>query len=215
MNIFDYIDHIFYINLDKRVDRKIRTEEEIKKIDSNLNHVTRIPGVTIINPKTGKIDGHLGCAIAHIECAKVAKEKNYKRFIVFEDDFYFNKDVEEVQSKIIQFFECAPKDWYMFLLGTYKTFEYVPFKSDFYFVKKSMACTSYIVNETCIDDWIKIGVENISNWLTNKKHTTIDGLWFGYQSNNKVYTANTESYRLVKQIDGFSDIRKDFRKISW
>lgn len=216
-DIFEFIDHIFFINLDHRVDRKQHCEEQLKKIDPDLSHTTRLSGI-IHKDKRGKIDGALGCCMSHIKCAEIAKEKGYKRFMVCEDDFFWNKDVSRILLHLDSFQQkVSNEDWFMFLLGTYERFDYKLHTDDIYKVLHSLSCTAYIVNDTCLYDWISIGEMNIKKWIEKKKgwYVNIDHLWLGYQKSGKIFTCNTEDYRLVKQISGYSDIAQCDREITW
>lgn len=90
-----FIDGIFYINMDQNVDRK----KSIEKVLSNLNLLSisqRIPGVTCNEEMVPKwFRGFknqikhkaLGCTLAHLHCYQLAKRANFKRFLIFEDDF--------------------------------------------------------------------------------------------------------------------------------
>ena len=57
MNKYMFVDHIYYINLDKRTDRKIHIEKQIKtNFDSKLKNTTRIPGVIYNSNNNSKIN---------------------------------------------------------------------------------------------------------------------------------------------------------------
>ena len=74
------IDHIFYINLDKRKDRRVEIEQELNKMELPFERFKAIetPG-----------RGILGCGLSHLSVFKLAKERKYKNVLIFEDDFYF------------------------------------------------------------------------------------------------------------------------------
>lgn len=57
-----YIDHIFYINLEHRKDRKEQIESEIKKLDPNFSITERFNAIKTNKTKNKKIDGALGCS---------------------------------------------------------------------------------------------------------------------------------------------------------
>lgn len=88
------IDAILYINLDNRVDRKESILNEIQKIGFDSSIVHRIPAV--YNDKCG----HLGCGLSHISALDLAIKNNWKRAIVFEDDFHFAVGSEELDGFI-------------------------------------------------------------------------------------------------------------------
>ena len=89
----DYIDGIFYINLDKRADRRYEIEEELNKMELPFERFTAIetPG-----------RGILGCGYSHLSVFKMAKERKYRNVLIFEDDFYF---LISISSKNIEKFD--------------------------------------------------------------------------------------------------------------
>ena len=62
------IDHIFYINLDYREDRKEEIEREIEKMDLQ-EKTERFPGIRVFE------QGILGCTKSHLAVLKLAKER--------------------------------------------------------------------------------------------------------------------------------------------
>lgn len=207
-NFFQFVDHVFYINLDHRVDRRKTVEKELKKIDPKLKNVTRF---SAIDGEKMKISPQKGCAMSHMECVKIAKEKKYKNVLICEDDFYFNQPIDKILQHLKDFFDYINNDYYFFLLGTYQNFSYKKIHKNISKVYHSFSCTSYIINSLIYDDWIKTCKENLL-----KNFVAVDGLWLKYQKENgKTYTCNTDKYRLVKQHDGYSDLAKKHRKITW
>lgn len=83
--ILNFLDKIYYINLDHREDRKKLIIEEIKKIDPNLEKTVRFSAVN--HPR-----GFIGCAESHLQILEECIEKDYKNVLVLEDDFVFRDD---------------------------------------------------------------------------------------------------------------------------
>ena len=67
-----YIDHIFYINLDYRTDRREQIEGELVRMDL-VEKSERFPGIYV------KEQGILGCTISHLSAIQLAKQRGYKR----------------------------------------------------------------------------------------------------------------------------------------
>ena len=61
---------VLYINLEKRKDRKIHIEEELKDFKS----VERIEAVD-----TSDTSGYFGCVLSHIKALETAKERGWFR----------------------------------------------------------------------------------------------------------------------------------------
>ena len=69
-----FIEHIFYINLDKRTDRKEQFTQEMEKMNWKAE---RFPGYYYEPPK-----GIVGCTKSHLEVLKLAKEREYANVLI-------------------------------------------------------------------------------------------------------------------------------------
>lgn len=98
-NLFD---KVYYINLDKDVDRDQHILDQFKQY--NITNYQRVPGVVVntipdialyrnfIHREEKYIKGQLGCRVAHLNIIKDAKANNYKNILIFEDDIKFTID---------------------------------------------------------------------------------------------------------------------------
>ena len=77
-----HIPHIFYINLDKRTDRRAEIEQELQQFNL-YDKAERFPAIPVPN------QGILGCTMSHLAVLKLAKERKYKQVLILEDDFFF------------------------------------------------------------------------------------------------------------------------------
>lgn len=91
-NITDYVDVIYYINLDNRPDRNEEFLKEMEKLDIPKDKIVRIPAIY------NKERGHVGCALSHMKTIKQFIDTEYKNCIVFEDDFEFAQDPEYISD---------------------------------------------------------------------------------------------------------------------
>jgi GR25 family glycosyltransferase involved in LPS biosynthesis len=82
----EFIDHIYFINLDHRTDRLQQFQEEIQKL-APLNKVERIQAVH--KPELGG----LGCSLSHVKTLETFLKSEYKNCLVFEDDFMISRDI--------------------------------------------------------------------------------------------------------------------------
>lgn len=163
----NFVDNIFVINLDKRTDRW----ENIIKLfnENNIKKYERVPGKIVckkdletygfeLKPSFGnEIDvykyniGSLGCFLSHLECIKLAKQRNYKRILIVEDDIKFSKNWEHKISNAIDEINKLKK-WDMFYL-----------QYEFFFSQKNniqeiitkayglLSGAGYILNESSYD----------------------------------------------------------------
>lgn len=75
---FGFVDHVVYINLDKRRDRNADICEELAPY-FQYEKVTRFSAIENEN-------GALGCTLSHIAVLEMAKEKGWNNVLVLEDD---------------------------------------------------------------------------------------------------------------------------------
>ena len=87
---------IYYINLDKRPDRKEHFERQIGMLGISGLNVTRISGVD----KPGF--GPLGCGLSHCKALEAFIESGASECIIFEDDFTFRPEHIEFCKKAIR-----------------------------------------------------------------------------------------------------------------
>jgi GR25 family glycosyltransferase involved in LPS biosynthesis len=92
-----YIDHIIYINLEHRTDRREEIERELARMDLT-DKADRFEATYI------KEQGILGCTISHMEAIRLAKNRGYKNVLILEDDFEFLLEKDVVESRLETFF---------------------------------------------------------------------------------------------------------------
>lgn len=106
---------IYYINLDKRKDRKEHIEKNVKEplLQYFSNELwQRVPATDRTNETTRSRRG-AGCSLSHLAVWKDAQENNYDSFLVIEDDFKLNippevfwQYVEELYKDFSNFTIC-------------------------------------------------------------------------------------------------------------
>ena len=89
-----HISKIFYINLDKRVDRRAEIEEELKS-----HGLVAERFAAHYHPM-----GFVGCTHSHLDVLKLAKERDYANVLILEDDFEFIVSQEEMENALEQLF---------------------------------------------------------------------------------------------------------------
>jgi hypothetical protein len=83
----NFIDAVYFINLDHRTDRLQEFQDEIKKLEVADEKVHRISAV--FTPEIGV----LGCAYSHIKALDAFLQSSHKSCLIFEDDFQFTLDL--------------------------------------------------------------------------------------------------------------------------
>lgn len=106
ITIDNFFDKVFYINMDKDVDRNEHIIKEFNKY--NIKNYERISGVEFkdipehsywrnFNIKTKKyILGSMGCRASHKLIIDTAINRDYQKILIFEDDIYFTEDPNKI-----------------------------------------------------------------------------------------------------------------------
>ena len=194
MNPFDYFEHIYCINLDKRPDRWNESLKEFKKVGIE-DKVIRFSGIE-------KPDGRVGVIKSNLEIVKLAKNNNWNNVLVFEDDIKFlNNSLENLSKGISQINNF---DWELFYLGANTHVSLNKFSDNLVIAKQCYAVHSMAYSNQIYDKFINYG-EKISD---NIIHTSlILDIWLSsvIQTNNKSLLLNPI---ITTQRESFSDIEK-------
>lgn len=120
---------IFYINLDKDVNRRDFMEQQLFKLSAQYYRVRGIVGKNIKNLREDTVDGisfindypelrdgELGCTLSHILAISTAWKKQIPVALICEDDCSF--DTCGITTNILEVVNNAPKDWGILQLFT-------------------------------------------------------------------------------------------------
>ena len=108
----EQVDVIFYINLEKRTDRKEHFLQEMKKFCVDESKIVRIDAVYNTN-------GALGCTKSHIKALEqFMANPAWLTCIIFEDDFTFYDTNIENNTSLLKKFFMNFTDWGFLLLAT-------------------------------------------------------------------------------------------------
>lgn len=155
-----YIDHIFYINLQHRIDRKEEIEGELSRFNLEGERFDAF---------SHKI-GSCGCSKSHIGVLKLAKERGYSNVLILEDDFEFTISKDEFEINLKKFFESNIEYDVCFLsynLQSAQTVDGFPFIQR---VLSSQTASAYIVNHHFYDDLINLFSYSVSMFERNDYH---------------------------------------------
>ena len=97
----EYIDVIYYINLDTRKDRNDEFLKEMQRMNVPKHKIIRISAVS----KPGK--GDWGCSLSHLITIQQFVDSGLTNCIIFEDDFIFKQDSETVNTMFRDVFETS------------------------------------------------------------------------------------------------------------
>ena len=127
-NIANYVDVIYYINLDNRADRNEEFLKEMEKLNIPQEKIVRIPAIY------NKERGHVGCALSHIKTINQFIDSDYNTCIIFEDDFEFAQDPEYINDMFETLHESNVNYDVCMLAGNIHESEPVP---EYPFLKKA------------------------------------------------------------------------------
>jgi len=187
--------HAFYINLDRRIDRRLESEEEFRKM--NLD-VERFSAVEYSPPS-------IGCNLSHIEVLKLARSRGYASVMIFEDDFQFIVSKEEWDQLITR----LPESYDVVMLS-YNLIDATPHNETFDRVRGAQTTSGYIVHSRFYDTLIAKWEEGTRLFKENPAvHWVylLDQYWKPLQPISEWYAFKT---RIGIQRPSFSDLAGQF-----
>lgn len=205
MHMSHNIDKIFYINLDKRDDRRSQIESQLAQY--GLQNYERFSA--IYKPLNG-----VGCSESHLAVLKIARDRGYKNILMLEDDFIFTVSKEIMENNLSDLFEKVP-DFDVCMLA-YNLQHGDPHPEHTFLLHNIEAQTTagYLVNQSMYQELI-----DLYEWANPILESTgqhwiyaCDQIWKQYQKTKKWYCFHP---RIGKQSDGFSDIGNQYVVCEW
>lgn len=192
----NHIDKVFYINLDRRKDRRSHTESLLESYGIPAERFVAIP----------HSHGLYGCGLSHLAVLKLAKERGYKNVLILEDDILINKTKDEFHTILSNLFEFGPRFDVAMLDVNLQQSEPVEHHDWLIRVKYAHCAGAYIVQghyyQKLIDlyEWaLPKLLETGAHWLYAN-----DSAWGGLQSSDMWVTF---SDKLCRQMNGYSDTK--------
>ena len=190
------IQHIIYINLEHRTDRKEMCENEIKKMGF-ICYPIRFNAIyhTV---------GAVGCSKSHIECLEMAKREGWTHVLICEDDMWCTDS--NVFTDSLNKFLSSDLQWDVLMLGGCN--RNIPNNILEYAFRTTSASSAvaYLVNEIYYDTLLnnfKDGVPQLERNPLSHYYNAIDRYWNRLQERDNWYLL----YPLtVTQYPGYSDI---------
>lgn len=96
MNINDYFDKIFCINLDRRTDRWKQCLKEFAKYNIQVEKYSAIDGKKIKNISNWMTGPRIGCCRSHAHILKMMVQNRFKKILILEDDIEFIENFQEI-----------------------------------------------------------------------------------------------------------------------
>jgi glycosyl transferase family 25 len=186
------MEHVLYINLAKRTDRRLLIEAELSRMG--------LKGERVAGLDTAPY-GYIGCAYAHCVALRTARERGWPSVLILEDDFQFVVDKERLSTLIS---EARGHTYDVLLLGTNlrhsDRIDALIGKTE-----HSFTASAYIVNAAYYDTLLNRFEEALVGLATtrNQQMYAIDVMWRRLQGRDRWLHFHE---RIGLQRSGFSDI---------
>ncbi len=196
MKINEFFEKGYYINLDRRPDRRIDFENEMSKYNLK-DFFERVSAEDSIN-EPDPIKKHYYCAATYYKLFKKIYDEGYERVVIFEDDAYFYDNPKELPGMILcenalDELEEFP-DWQMIYFGGHPIREVD-------IVSKTLMKAPTILTTHAIG-YKRSAIKRILDEYQPFADCAIDG-WLGQRHNIIKYLVNPIA---VPQRDGISDL---------
>lgn len=201
-NPFDYFTEIYYINLDRRIDRLDHVKKEFESVRI-LDRVKRISAVD--NP-----DGRIGLIKSFQKIFQDVKERNVENVLIFEDDVHFiqeNKPIETLEKAISQ---VGNIEWSLFYLGANTHEKCNIFRPNLILLRNAFSAHAVAYNRKTYNQIIN----KFENTDQIKSINDINDVFFCNEIQNK-RTSFLVNPMIATQIPSFSDLEKKFVNYSF
>lgn len=210
MNIENFFDEIYCINLKTRKDRWEECENEFSehhiKMVKRYNAVEGIPpsvktyGLMNVAPddplRAKKIANRVGCLMSHLSIIKQAREKKLKSILILEDDVQF---VKNVSARFSEFVGQVPDDWSLLYFGGNERKGLKKVSSNICRTTEMLMTHAVGVHQNAYDELIQ---------MISQCEAPVD---FYYATIQKKFPAYTFYPFLAWQRAGWSDLEQRFR----
>lgn len=216
-----YFDNIYCLNLDKRQDRWEKVSKQFNRFNINVERWSAIDGhfldsklLEYYNPDGLKGEeasilgipenkNAIGCLLSHLEIIKNAKENNYQRILIFEDDILLSNEFDKEVNKLFKL------DWKLAYLGA-SQFDWseIKIENNFYKSKKTLSTFAYAVESSIFDDILNIkSIKSIDN-LLSELQIKFYGDCFTFYPNIVVSDVNKSDIREEKEMSSYSKMMR-------
>lgn len=188
----NFIDQIYFINLDRRIDRLKKAQEQFNHHRITAERVAALDGNTIPEAALhGLKPGVYGCMQTHRHILATALDKGHDAIMVFEDDVELHPGFLPLLKDCIKDIPC---DWDMLYLGGSHQEKPVPVTGKIYKVSKTLTTHAYIMRWPMFEKAIAM-IDTFSQ--------PVDGIYADLQKEFNCYVTNPP---LAWQREDHSDI---------
>jgi len=202
----DFIDAVYYINLDHRTDRNTNFINEMNKINFPSDKIFRVSAV--YKPS----QGDLGCSLSHIKVLEQFINSNFNNCIIFEDDFEFTLNPHQINDALFNLFYYNI-DFDVCMLASNTIYD---LNTNYPFLKKiisAQTASGYIVSKkfaiTLLDNYIRGATLLQQSYNDGNKNSEycVDQYFKLLQPNSNWLVFEP---KLGKQLSSYSDIQNSY-----
>lgn len=172
INVNDYFDNIYVLNLQRDTEKMNKVSERLDSFNINYERFEAVDGRNLdtdydfsnfVQGK-GMIENvyALGCLKSHMSIIKDAKNNNYKRILILEDDVLLAENFHAHFQKLRKI-----NDWKLLYLGASQYNWDVEHIEDFYYCKGTLGTFAYALDESIYDTMLNQPIDkSIDNILS-------------------------------------------------
>lgn len=194
INLKDFFEKVYVINLDRRKDRYENFIKELSKFNiTGFERVSGVDGKNLTLKKNNLLLGEIGILLTHIEIIKKCQKDGVENVLILEDDVTFTNEIK----KIDEYMSSLPKDWDFIYFGGNHTYGKQPLM-----INDKINKLNYSVGLQCVGINKRM-FEPILN-LLSLIEKQVDTYYAELHSVCNAYCFNPN---IAKQSIGFSDIQ--------
>ena len=193
------IEHVYYINLDTRPDRKTHVESQLDSI--GIKQYTRYSACMMAN-------GAIGCSTSHLKLLEMARDQQLPHIMIVEDDIEFTKPDVFVKQMNHFLAHNDPTTYDVVLLAGNNIPPHRVHDESSVQVSHCQTTTGYLVQSHYYDTLIKNlsqSLEKLIQFPDHRIEYAIDKHWLHLQKRDRWYLI--VPLTIVQKPD-FSDIEK-------
>jgi glycosyl transferase family 25 len=158
-NKLEDFEHVYYINLEHRTDRKEHVEKELSIL--GIKHSNRFNAIKMAN-------GAIGCTLSHIKLLQNAKANGLPYIMIVEDDIQFTKPTlfKDQLNGLLQ----SGETWDVILIAGNNLPPYTKINEYCVQVRQCQTTTGYIVKEGYYDTLIENMREGVKKLIQEHKN---------------------------------------------
>jgi len=192
----EFLQHIVFINLDRRKDRLAEILDELAKMDLVANRFDAIP----------KEMGILGCGLSHLAVLKMAKNNNWPHVLILEDDFTFLVDKATFYQQLTLLEEYSTIHQFDVCFLSYNLLQSTDIPNEEHFIRalECQTASGYLVQQHYYDKLIELFEMAMPMLEKSRMHWIYanDQVWKRFQPTDQWIAFKT---RIGKQRASYSD----------